>query len=210
MKRKIVIFDLDGTLIDIEYFVDAINKLSSTLNYKKLSKSDIKKLRNTRSIHFNRIVGIPIWKMPLLILKVKKMLKYEVENMHFVTGIEDMLLSLRKKDVMLGVITSNSRRNTVLFFEKYKKKFFDFRVSGAKIFGKQRNLRRIAKDFDVDMENLFYIGDETRDIVAAKKAGAKIISVTWGLNAEEILAKMEPDYIANKPKDILNIIKGNV
>ena len=52
---------------------------------------------------------------------------------------------------------------------------------------------------------MFYIGDETRDIDAAKQCGISAVAVTWGFNSEAIIAKHNPHYLVRHPKDILTI-----
>ena len=64
-------------------------------------------------------------------------------------------------------------------------------------------LKRIIKKYKIDKSQTYYIGDETRDIDAAKKNGVKSIAVTWGYNSEQVLLKYKPSFIAQKPEDIL-------
>jgi phosphoglycolate phosphatase-like HAD superfamily hydrolase len=45
-----------------------------------------------------------------------------------------------------------------------------------------------------------YVGDEVRDIVAARKAGVDVAAVSWGYNTREVLAKHEPDYLIERPE----------
>ena len=55
-------------------------------------------------------------------------------------------------------------------------------------------------------KEIVYVADETRDIEAAKKAKVRIISVTWGFNSREILKKQNPDFLVDRPEEILRII----
>jgi len=50
-----------------------------------------------------------------------------------------------------------------------------------------------------------YVGDETRDIQAARLAFIKVVSVSWGFNTREILAKQKPNFLIDSPKDLLGI-----
>lgn len=54
---------------------------------------------------------------------------------------------------------------------------------------------------------VIYVGDETRDVEAAKKVGVKVIAVTWGINSEKILRKQNPDYLIVKPKELIEVLK---
>ena len=53
--------------------------------------------------------------------------------------------------------------------------------------------------------NVLYVGDEVRDIEAAKKAGIRIAAVTWGYNSKKALEAYKPDYLVTKPEELLQI-----
>lgn len=207
MKKKLILFDLDGTLVNTRDFVmKTLNKLSDEFGYDYIDDHDIQILRNTRSRNFLKVLGIPIWKAPFLIHKVKKLLTNEIDDMNFVGGMEEVLIFLKQNGHTLGVFTSNSKINTSEFLKKYHGKYFESRYTGIGIFGKQRVFKEVIKENHLSSRDVIYVGDETRDIVASKKAGIKIIAVTWGFNTEKILNSMSPDYIANKPEEIITIL----
>ena len=55
-------------------------------------------------------------------------------------------------------------------------------------------------------ENVAYVGDETRDIQAAKKVGLRSVAVTWGLNTHDALAASSPDHIVLTPDDLADTL----
>ena len=204
-----IIFDLDGTLVDTRDFViKSINDLSLPFNYKRLEEVDVRRLRGTRSLYFLKVIGLPIWKGPKLIKSVQKKLSTEIANLPLVPGMKDALLNLKNSGYILGVATSNSPKNVRLFFEKYKDRFFDFKQANIFAFGKHRALRRIGREQEVNLKNIYYVGDETRDVIAAKKAGVNVIAVTWGFNNRKILATLNPDCIADSPEDIVVFLQS--
>lgn len=54
---------------------------------------------------------------------------------------------------------------------------------------------------------MIYIGDETRDIEAAKKYNIASIAVSWGFNESSLLEKSRPDLLTNNPAQILPYIE---
>jgi len=54
----------------------------------------------------------------------------------------------------------------------------------------------------------YYIGDTTGDISEAKKAKVKSIAVTWGYHTRKKLLRVKPDFIADSPAELLNILSG--
>lgn len=209
MDKKLVIFDLDGTLIDTKTFIiDALNKCSIDFHYDDLNEEDIRALRNSRSVDFLRTLHISFWKAPFLIRKIQNMLSRKIESMELVDGLPETLIALKKKGCILAVITSNSQRNMELFFNKYKNTYFDTKRSNVFVFGKHRAIKRLAKENGVALKDTYYVGDETRDIEAAKSVGAKTIAVTWGFNTEHILRMMDPFCLAYEPAQIVTCVEN--
>jgi phosphoglycolate phosphatase len=53
------------------------------------------------------------------------------------------------------------------------------------------------------------IGDETRDIDAAREVGMRAGSVLWGYAAEELLVAMRPDVMFRTPQDIVDYLAAH-
>jgi phosphoglycolate phosphatase len=56
-------------------------------------------------------------------------------------------------------------------------------------------------------EEIVYVGDETRDIESAKKIKIKVIAVSWGFNSWEVLAKYKPEFLIDKPTELIEVMK---
>ena len=54
---------------------------------------------------------------------------------------------------------------------------------------------------------VIYVGDETRDIRSARRSKIGIAAVTWGFNSAAILQEYQPDYLVNRPQQLLDVIK---
>ena len=52
----------------------------------------------------------------------------------------------------------------------------------------------------------FYIGDTTGDIREAKKAKVESVAVSWGYHSRKKLLRVKPDFIADSPAELLNIL----
>ena len=72
--------------------------------------------------------------------------------------------------------------------------------------GARLRVSSIRKTFSLKAEEMLYIGDEIRDIKAAKKAGIAVAAVTWGFNSRESLAAEKPDYLLDRPEDFLQFL----
>lgn len=47
-----------------------------------------------------------------------------------------------------------------------------------------------------------YVGDEVRDIEAAKRAGVPVVGVAWGFQTAKALESARPQFVAKTPEDL--------
>ena len=67
-------------------------------------------------------------------------------------------------------------------------------------------LKSILRNYKLHASEVLYIGDETRDIEAAKECNIPVASVCWGLNTKMALKQLDPDYLIDSPSRLLEII----
>ena len=79
---------------------------------------------------------------------------------------------------------------------------------GASVFGKTPKFRAVVRRAKVPKSEVISIGDETRDIEAAAKAGIASGAVTWGYARPEILAEHKPTILFNAMSEILPAVAG--
>ena len=206
---KVIIFDCDGTLADtIDILLSITNRLSAEFGFKSATKEELAQLSNLTSWQILRYSGISIFKFPLLIRKLKAELRNEIPNIQLFPGIKEVLLELKKLGFQLGIITSNSRENVLASLEiNGLQGIFTFIYSGS-TFGKHKVIKRWLKKERINAEEVIYVGDETRDIDAAKKTGIKIIAVSWGFNSQSALAAQNPDFLIERPQELIEIMSN--
>lgn len=205
---KTLIFDFDGTLADtLAFTVNSALEINRKLNLLNDEKIDVEKFRSMDSFEFIRQLEIPKLKLLYFLFKYQRKLVKNIVNINTFEGLPEMLGELKKKGVNLGVVTSNSRKNVKKFLKNNDIECFDFVYSSLDYFNKSKMLEKAVKKFHMNKDSVVYVGDEVRDIKAAKEAGIKVASVTWGYNFENILSSHNPDFIVYRPKDLLNLIK---
>ncbi|HJO91773.1 MAG TPA: HAD-IA family hydrolase [Victivallales bacterium] len=203
---NLYIFDFDGTIADsYPVVVDIIKKYYKSLGIKDISSFEEERIRNMSSKQIIKNLSIPYYKIPSFVSKIRKMLKSEIERINMISGVSDMLFELNKENKLI-VLTSNSEGNVKYFCRKFNIDFFDQINTERSLFGKADIIRKIIKNDNAQYNGIYYIGDETRDIDAAKKAGIKSVAVSWGYSHRDILEKHNPDFIINSPKELLDII----
>lgn len=202
-----IIFDFDGTIADtFKRALEIAAELTGTTE--RVTPAEIARLRGMSAYQVIQELRIHPWKMPFLVSRGRKKLREEMDRIRAVDGMPRVIKQLKASGHELYIVSSNSEQN-IKFFLKQHDLEQEFAVvdGGAGIFRKARRLRHLIKRNKLDADDVFYVGDEVRDIEAAKHAGVRIISVTWGYNNMAALVAHHPDFVARKPADIPKLVK---
>jgi phosphoglycolate phosphatase len=210
MTQKVIIFDFDGTIADtVDALVTIANRLALEFGYIQITPNELAILRNLTSREIIKYSGISLFKIPFLLKKVKGELKNKIHEFQPIPGIREALTELQNQGYRLGIITSNSQDNVTEFLKLNELDYlFDFIYSGVTIFGKTTIINNVLRQKQIKAQSAIYVGDETRDIEASKKANIKVIAVTWGFNSAEALAKQNPDFLIHQPRELLDVISN--
>lgn len=200
------IFDFDGTLADsLPAFIAVFNK-SVRDNKDPLTAEEIQKFREMPSRKAIKMAGIRWWQVPRLLMQGIPDFHALVPTLKPFNGIPETIKQLHKRGDRLFIVTSNTRESVEVFLAKNKlADYFEDISTGAGLFNKSRYIRRLMRIHKLKRPSTLYIGDETRDVKAARLALIKIVSVTWGFNTAKILRKQRPSYLINKPEQLLDI-----
>lgn len=206
---KILVFDFDGTIADtFSEFIGIGNKLAEKYSFKKITEEDIPRFRESDIVGVLRELKIPLWKLPLIVNDGRAELHKIIDNLKPIKGIKVHLEKLHEAGFTLGILTSNSEKNVKRFLEKNEMQVFDFIYSGSSLFGKDKVIRSMLREKKFAAEDVLYVGDESRDIEASKKAQVQVAAVTWGFIARKSLEKFKPDFLLDKPEDLLKIVEN--
>lgn len=205
-----IIFDFDGTIADTipstSYMTTVFNRLSDEYGFEKLTEKEIEELRQQNLRTILKILRIPLWRVPFLIREVQMKLKKELSIAKPVEGMKPLLLDLKKKRYYLGILTSSKEELVHAFLKRNGLEVFDIIYTGSSLFGKDKVLINLLHKAKLEPNEIVYVGDEIRDIEAAKKTKVQMISVTWGFNTRHGLEKYNPDVIVDTPKELARLL----
>lgn len=162
------------------------------------------------------------------VINIEKDYLYKIEDFEFIDGLFDSLKYLQNLEYKLFIITNQSgiARNyysienfnelTVWILNEFKKNNIEISQVELCPHGPNDNcncrkpkigmINNILKNFSIDLENSWLIGDKSSDILCAKNANIKnTIQVKSGHSFDE--KKSQADYICESIKDIKEIIK---
>lgn len=209
MSKKVIIFDFDGTLADtLDAFLVITNRLALEFGYPITTPEQLTQLRNLGSREIIQQSGIPIFKIPFFLKKVREYFQESILSLNTIPEIKEALMQLKNDGHCLGILTSNSEENVMLFLKKHgMQDLFTFIHSETSLFGKDKSLRKFMIKNNFFPEEVIYVGDETRDIEASKKIKIKVIAVGWGFNSGEVLAKHNPDFLIVHPSELIEVLQ---
>ena len=123
-------------------------------------------------------------------------------------GMPELIRKLHAEGHELFVLSSNSRRNVNHFLHAHKiRRYFVEVYGGVGMFSKASALRHLFKEQNLDIARAVYVGDELRDVQAAKSIGLKAIAVTWGFANLEDLKAAQPAGMASTPDELMRILE---
>lgn len=207
---KAIIFDFDGTIADsFDAVVTIANQLATEFGYPAVSPDDVKRLQNLSSREIVKQAGISIWQLPFLLMRFRKELNQEIGELQPIQGIPEALKELKQRGHQLGIVTSNSQQNVMAFLAAHDmSNLFDFVGTGLNIFGKGKIIQRIVRRHHLDPAIVLYVGDETRDVEAARKIRIRVIAVGWGFSSHAVLATHRPDRLIECPQELIDAVES--
>ena len=208
-RYALVIFDFDGTLADSgEWFLSIADHLAERFKFRKVASDEVEQLRGCTTREVIRHLGIPRWKLPAIGRYVHTLLAQQTSRVALFPGVADMLREIAASGARIALVTSNAEDNArailgpdiVALIERFE--------CGASLFGKAPRYRRVLRKTGIAAGETISIGDETRDIVAAKKVGVTSGAVLWGYARRDVLARLEPDLLFETPEQVLDAVLG--
>ncbi len=201
----LLIFDLDGTLMDtwaeIEY---TFQKVFSNRGI----NLDVNKLRMAVGLPLEQVVSSLVGHDdPELVNEIRDtFLSISPRKIRLFDGLDEVLsLPMRK-----AILTSKGDLGTYRDLKALEiEEHFDVIVTADTVQQRKPNpdgILLILEQTGESREKAFMIGDTEMDILAGKHAGVRTIAVTWGNRSEEHLRSYQPDYIAREPSELKSII----
>ncbi len=207
MTYRLVIFDFDGTLADtFPWFVGVLDEVADRFNFQRLAKGDIESFRGCDARELLKAHKVPLWKVPIIARYVKKRMAADTDRLSLFAGVDDLLRGLSERKIRVALASSNSYDNITAILGPERAALFDDYECGVSLFGKAAKLRKIVNRSGLDTRDAICIGDEIRDIAAARDAKIAFGAVSWGYTRAEALAAHEPDALFATMDEILEKI----
>jgi phosphoglycolate phosphatase len=203
MRYALAILDLDGTLADsLPWFRGHVNDVADRFGFSRVTEADIAELRRTGPREALERLNVPRWKVPLIARHMRRLKAAHLEKIPLFPGAGAMLQALEAGGVRLALVSSDTQANARAQLGAANSALFSDFACGASLFGKAAKFRAVVRRADIAPARVIAIGDEVRDIEAARAAGIACGAVTWGYSAPDTLRALCPDLLFERMEDI--------
>lgn len=202
-RYDLIIFDFDGTLADsLTWFRGVLGEVVDKHGLPPIDDEKAERLRGLPPRAIMSELDIPSWKIPFLAADVRARAAENVDRIHLFDGIRDTIETLAAGGVRLAVVSSNGETAVKAVLGERLTSRFDIFACGAALFGKASVFRKVMRRAGAAPARTLSVGDEVRDIEAAREAGCAAAAVNWGFATPAILAEQTPDAIFDTPSEI--------
>ncbi len=211
MKKKYIIFDFDGTVADTnKLIVDAWQHIF--LHYRG-KKEDESKIYHTfgETLEYSISNMIPEADTASAIAKYRDYQKMHNQRKELFPGIRDLLIELRKKDIVQAIVTSRTKKTTNEYMKDLNvEDYFDLIITCDDVHVHKPDPLPLIMALDklgATKEESLMVGDTRFDIGCANNAGVDSALAGWSKAfSDEDLAICTPTYRLNNPEELLNIV----
>ena len=213
MKKRLLIFDLDGTVADtLPSIAEAVNMCARHFGYPEKSNDEVR-------LAVGNGVGVLLQKtMPAKAMEdatqCKKIKEYfavcyektqsKVDCAY--SGMAEAMRKLYSKGFILAILSNKPDKLVKMIVNNI---FPDGIISES--MGQTELPKKpdptvpllIAENFGVSPDDTYFIGDSEVDVITGKNAGMVSVAVSWGFRERRVLEEAMPDFIFDTREELL-------
>lgn len=213
MNKKLIIFDLDGTLIDTDKLI--------FMAYRHLFKKFGNGYEPTFSEYIN-FLGPTLMEMFPKYFKedmdvlLSEYRKYSAINSKYylstINGANEVVNELKNRGYILAIVSSKIK-NTILqnLKDLQLESYFDYVVGADEVNGKYKpdpySINIVLNHYGISSEDAVMIGDSMGDLLCGKNANVTRIAVNYSLKGKFYEDK-DTDYSIDSLYDLLDLFPG--
>ena len=205
---SLAIFDFDGTLADsLPWFFASLDQTADHFGLDRIDMSRMDALREMSSRDALKLIGVPMLKLPAISIYIRDRFAEHMTDIQLFAGAADMLAALHEAGIKLAMVSSNAEPN-VRHVLGSAAGIIDHYACGSSLWGKAEKFRAVLRALKQSPARTIAIGDEIRDIDAARQAGLTAGAITFGYNSRPALERREPEYLFDDYEGLKRAVIG--
>lgn len=212
---EVIVFDLDGTLLDTLADLHAsVNAALEKFSFPCRTQEEVRAfVGNGIALLMKRAIGkeTPVFDEALAAFKTHYG-EHCADKTRPYAGIVPLLEELRARGIRTAVVSNKAD----FAVKKLAEHYFGGLLSAAVGEDEEHGIRKkpapdslfsVLETLGADKSKTAYVGDSEVDIQTAKNAGVDCISVTWGFKDREFLIGHGASVLIDSPDEILKYCK---
>lgn len=195
---RLSLFDFDGTLADsFPFFAETLGDVADRFGFRRFGADEVDDLRALGAREIMARAGVPMWKVPAIAAHFRARMAERINEIPLFPGAGEMLAGVRAGGATIAVVTSNAEDNVRRVLGPELARLVDHFDCGLALFGKAARIRRLIRHFGRRPDDCVFVGDELRDLDAARACGIRFVGVGWGYTRPDALAAAGADVVVN-------------
>jgi phosphoglycolate phosphatase len=202
-RYRLAIFDFDGTLADsLPWFRASFQDMITRFDLAPVRDDEVEGLRGMSAREIMARLNVSMWQLPAIVSDMRKRKLAAASEISLFNGIPTLLSDLQRLGIKTAVVSSDSEASVRQVLGPTTAQITRFDC-GAAVFGKHWKFRRAARKLGAKPSETICIGDEIRDIEAAKAAGMDSGAVAWGYALPAALQAAGPTHLFNSIEEMM-------
>lgn len=205
---RLVIFDFDGTLADTyDWFMSILDEGIARFRLHRPAPDEVEAMRVLSAREVMRRMKVRPWKLPAIVRHTRREKLKAADKTQLFDGVPELMRDLRAAGIKVVVVSSDTAESVKAVLDRENIQV-DLLNCGASLFGKTNKFKKVLKAMQVEARDTISIGDEIRDIEAARPLGIRTGAVAWGYTLPDALAKHHPTHLFTDVAEMRRVLLG--
>ena len=214
MTVALVLFDLDGTLVDsLQDLTNAVNHMLAGFGRQTLTQPEVRQLvgKGARNLVQRALATSSSIDIEAGLAAFTEFNEIHIaDNSRLYPGVLELLQQLRTDGIRMAVISNKNESLSRLILKTLEINVFFDSIAGGDTFSEMKPsplpLQQIIEKLCCSPADSIMVGDSINDIQAGNRAKITTIGCSWGYGNREELS--ESGFFADSCSDIINILRA--
>lgn len=203
---KLLLFDFDGVLVDsLDVYEKTVTECLEQIG-QPLTRGREEFLELFEDNFYESLAQVGVNMDNFTAASTAILERIDYAAMRPFEAMRPVLRKLAQNHTLI-VISSNDAPTIARALHLYNFEGIFQEILGADfLLSKKAKILYALDKYSARPSDIYYIGDTTGDMKEGREAGVKTVGAAWGWHTKEQLSQARPDYLFDKPEDLLSLV----